>query len=202
MVRRLSAMSSNLAYQLDRDLDKCSWFSIHCDESVDNSSTAQLLVFIRMAFEDFSTNEELLTLLPLKTTTKGVDIYNTLKEFFVQKKVPLKKMVAMTTDGAPAMISRHTGFVALDKGDPDFPNFPHYHCIIHQQALYAKVIGFEHVMTPVVKIINIICSKQSSTGHSRCYWRKCQLNMVTFCCTQKSSGLAEDEFNSFFVTFE
>ncbi|KAL4006310.1 vacuolar protein sorting-associated protein 33B [Sarotherodon galilaeus] len=35
----------------------------------------------------------------------------------------------------------------------------HYHCIIHQQALCAKVIGFEHVMTPVVKIINSIRSR-------------------------------------------
>ncbi|KAL3993501.1 polymeric immunoglobulin receptor [Sarotherodon galilaeus] len=35
----------------------------------------------------------------------------------------------------------------------------HYHCIIHQQALCTKVIGFEHVMTPVVKIINSIRSR-------------------------------------------
>ena len=65
MARRLSAMSGNLAYYLDRDLDKCSWFSIQCDDSVDNSKIAQLLVFIRMAFEDSYTKEELLTLLPL-----------------------------------------------------------------------------------------------------------------------------------------
>lgn len=86
MARRLSAMSGNLADQLDRDLDKCRWFSIQCDESVDNSSTAQLLVFIRMAFEDFSTKEELLTLLPLKITTRGVDIYNALKSFSWRKR--------------------------------------------------------------------------------------------------------------------
>uniref|UniRef100_A0A8C9YYR3 SPIN-DOC-like zinc-finger domain-containing protein n=1 Tax=Sander lucioperca TaxID=283035 RepID=A0A8C9YYR3_SANLU len=159
MVRRVSAMSGNLADQLDQDLAKCSWFSIQCDESVDSSSTAQLLVFIRMVFEDFSTREELLTLLPLKTTTRGVDIYNTVKEFFVQKKVPLEKLVAVTTDGAPAMIGRHTGFIAHCKSDPDFPTFLHYHCIIHQQALCEKVIGFGHVMTPVVKIINNIRSK-------------------------------------------
>ncbi|XP_060734371.1 general transcription factor II-I repeat domain-containing protein 2-like [Tachysurus vachellii] len=152
-------MSGNLADQLDRDLVKCKWFSIQCDESVDGSSTAQLLVFIRMVFEDFSTREELLTLLPLKTTTRGVDIYNTVKEFFVQKKVPLEKLVAVTTDGAPAMIGRQAGFIAHCKADKDFPKFLHYHCIIHQQALCAKVIGFGHVMTPVVKIINNIRSK-------------------------------------------
>nr|XP_024661558.1 general transcription factor II-I repeat domain-containing protein 2A-like [Maylandia zebra] len=152
-------MSGNLANQLDQDLAKCSWFSIQCDESVDSSSTAQLMVFIRMVFDGFSTKEELLTLLPLKTTTKGVDIYNAVKEFFAKKKVPLEKLVSVTTDGAPAMIGRHTGFIAHCKGDTEFPNFMHYHCIIHQQALCAKVIGFEHVMTPVVKIINSIRSR-------------------------------------------
>uniref|UniRef100_UPI0037E75A31 sialic acid-binding Ig-like lectin 12 n=1 Tax=Semicossyphus pulcher TaxID=241346 RepID=UPI0037E75A31 len=141
MARRVSAMSSNLADQLDRDLEKCRWFSIQCDESVDSSSTAQLLVFIRMVFEDFSTREELLTLLPLKTTTRGVDIYNTVKEFFVQKKVPLEKLVAVTTDGAPAMIGRHTGFIAHCKGDPDFPKFLHYHCIIQLNHLNCDLQG-------------------------------------------------------------
>ena len=146
MTRRVSAMSTNLAEQLDRDLVRYRWFSIQCDESVDNSSTAQLSVFIRMVFEDFSTKEELLALLPLKTTTRGVDVYNVVKEFLVQKKVPLEKLVAVTTDRAPAMIGQHAGFIAHCKGDPDFPKLLHYHCIIHQHALCAKVIGFEHVM--------------------------------------------------------
>ncbi|XP_054644458.1 general transcription factor II-I repeat domain-containing protein 2-like isoform X1 [Dunckerocampus dactyliophorus] len=117
------------------------------------------MIFIGMSSDDFSTKGELLTLLPLKTTTRGVDIYNAVKEFLVEKNVPLEKLVSVTADGAPAMIGRHAGFIAHCKGDTDFPNFLHYHCIIHQQSLCAKVIGFEHVMTPVVKIINSIRSK-------------------------------------------
>ncbi|XP_070408067.1 general transcription factor II-I repeat domain-containing protein 2B-like [Nothobranchius furzeri] len=140
-VRRVTAMSENLTEQLEQDVATCKWFSIQCDESVDCSSSAQLMVFIRMVFDDFSTKEELLTLLPLQTTTRGVDIYNAVK------------------NGAPAMIGRHAGFIAHCKGDTDFPTFLHYHCIIHQQAICSKVTGFEHVMTPVVKIINSIRSK-------------------------------------------
>ncbi|KAL4000368.1 hypothetical protein ACER0C_008139 [Sarotherodon galilaeus] len=83
------------------------------------------------------------------TTTSGVDNFNGVKEFFAEKKVPLEKLVSLTTDGAPAMIGRHTRFIAHCKGDTEFPNFMHYHCIIHQQALCAKVIGFGHVMTPI-----------------------------------------------------
>lgn len=59
MVRRVSVMTENLADQLDRDLVRCRWFSIQCDESVDSSSTPQLMVFIRMVFDDFSTKKEL-----------------------------------------------------------------------------------------------------------------------------------------------
>lgn len=59
MVRRVSVMTENLADQLDRDLVRCRWFSIQCDESVDSSSTSQLMVFIRMVFDDFSTKKEL-----------------------------------------------------------------------------------------------------------------------------------------------
>ncbi|QQP54701.1 Uncharacterized protein FKW44_007616, partial [Caligus rogercresseyi] len=190
MARRVTTMSDNLTDQLDRDLAECKWFSIQCDESIDSSSTAQLMVFVRMVFKDFSTKEELLTLLPLKTTTRGVDIYNAVKEFFNIKNIPLQKLVSITTDGAPAMTGRHVGFIAHCKSDPAFPKFVQYHCIIHQQALCAKVrflnfvfhifhpcccpvqgpiiipikcayfifqvIGFEHVMTPVVRIINSI----------------------------------------------
>ncbi|XP_054644460.1 uncharacterized protein LOC129188240 isoform X2 [Dunckerocampus dactyliophorus] len=70
------------------------------------------MIFIGMSSDDFSTKGELLTLLPLKTTTRGVDIYNAVKEFLVEKNVPLEKLVSVTADGAPAMIGRHAGFIA------------------------------------------------------------------------------------------
>ena len=165
MARRVSSLSENLTEQVDRDLAACRWFSIQCDESVDSASTAQLMIFIQMVFDDFSTKEELLTLLPLKATTRGVDIYTAVKNFFVEKKVPLNKLASITTDGAPAMTGRHAGFIAQRRNDPDFPTFLHYHCIIHQQAICAKVTGFDHVMTPVVRIINSI---RSCDGVANC----------------------------------
>ncbi|XP_069486307.1 general transcription factor II-I repeat domain-containing protein 2-like [Ambystoma mexicanum] len=159
MARRVSALSANVMGQLEKDLSICSFFSIQCDESVDASDTAQLALFARMVFEDFTNKEEFLTLLPLKSTTSGVDIYNEVKNYFVKTKIPLNKLVAITTDGAPAMTGRHSGFVACCKADPDFPPLLHYHCIIHHQAICAKVMGFDHVMAPVVRIINSICAK-------------------------------------------
>lgn len=45
-----------------------------------------------------------------------------MKKFFTEKKVALEKLVSVTTDRAPAMISRHTGFSPHCKGDTEFPN--------------------------------------------------------------------------------
>lgn len=51
-------------------------------------------------------------------------------------------------------------FTARCKCDTDFPTFLHYyHCNSHHQAICGKVIVFNHVMTPVVEIINDIHSK-------------------------------------------
>uniref|UniRef100_A0AAV2IV26 Reverse transcriptase domain-containing protein n=1 Tax=Knipowitschia caucasica TaxID=637954 RepID=A0AAV2IV26_KNICA len=103
------------------------WGFRECDESVDASDTAQLALFVRMVFEDFSTKEEFLTLLPLKTSTRGIDIYNVVKGYVVDKKFPIRKLVSITSDGAPAMTGRHNGFIAHCKADPDFPKFLNYH---------------------------------------------------------------------------
>lgn len=72
---RVSALSADAVKQLESDMNRCKWFSIQS-----NFNTAQLAVFVRMVFDDFSPKEEFLTLLPLKTTTKRVDIYNAVKE--------------------------------------------------------------------------------------------------------------------------
>ena len=115
-------------------------------ESVDKSSTAQLMVFVRMVFSDFSVREEMPILLPLKNTTKAIDIYEAVKRCFTEINIPLHKLVLVTTDGAAAMTGRHSGFIERCRGDPDFPHLVSYQCIIHQQAICAKVMGFDHVM--------------------------------------------------------
>lgn len=70
--------------------------------------------------------------------------------------MPLHKLSAITTDGAPAMVGKINGFIALCKKDESFSNFMSYHCIIHQEALCGKILPFEHVMKIVTKIINSI----------------------------------------------
>ncbi|KAJ4932726.1 hypothetical protein JOQ06_011141 [Pogonophryne albipinna] len=112
-----------------------------------------------MVFTDFTVKEAFLALIPLKERTRGEDVYKAFKDYVREYKIPIHKIVSFTTDGAPAMLSVRSGFVALCRKDPDFPPFVNYHCVIHQQALAAKAIDMSHVMNDVVKILNSIRAK-------------------------------------------
>lgn len=157
MSRRVKAISTNIQDQLTEDLRECEWFSLQLDESTDVTDVAQVSVFIRMVFDDYTTTEELLSVIPLKGRTTGKDIFSALKDILTQRNVPLGKLVAITTDDTPAMIGRHAGLIPLCKQDPDFPAaLLNFHCIIHQQALCIKSVNMDHVMQPVIKIVNYI----------------------------------------------
>jgi hypothetical protein len=163
VARRVEQISNNLQSQLHRDFQSCEYFSLQLDESTDILDTAQLCVFIRMAFSDFTVKEEFVKLLPLSDRTRGQDIFNVFLKFVKESNLPLSKLVAITTDGAPSMTGKHNGFLALCAKDESFPKFLSYHCIIHQEALCAKVLKFEHVMKVVTHIVNYI--RSSSTRH-------------------------------------
>lgn len=159
VARRVESLSEDVSLQVLKDLSICEYFSLQFDESTDATDTAQLSVFVRMVFTDFTVKEDFLALIPLKERTRGEDVYNAFKDFVREYKIPIHKIVSLTTDGAPAMIGVRSGFVALCRKDPDFPPFVNYHCVIHQQALAAKAIDMSHVMNVVVKIVNSIRAK-------------------------------------------
>ena len=88
--------------------------------------------------------EELLTVLHIKEQTRGEDIFQSFKNFIEKTQLPVYKLVSITTDGAPAMVGRFNGFIAKCKQDEAFPDFLKYHCIIHQQALCAKMLNMKN----------------------------------------------------------
>lgn len=159
VMRRIEMMSKNITELLQKDFDQCVAFSLQLDESTDVTDTAQLLVFIRMVFEDFSTKEELMGMISLKERTRGLDIFNAFKNYVGQINLPLYKLVSITTDGAAAMTGIHNGFIALCQKDEAFPDFISYHCLIHQQVLASKRLNTKHVMDICFKIVNSIRGK-------------------------------------------
>ena len=115
VIRRFEVMEENLAAQLERDIDRCECFSLQFDESIVSVDIAQLCVFIRMMFENMTAKEELLCMLPLKEHTRGEDTFQAFMNFANKTKLPLVKLISITTDGAPAMVGSSNGFIALCK---------------------------------------------------------------------------------------
>ena len=58
-------------------------------------------------FEDGVTREELLDLITLKNTTRGIDIKEAFDEAL--KNVPKDKLISVATDGAAAMVGKNVG---------------------------------------------------------------------------------------------
>lgn len=80
--------------------------------------------------------QELLFAKTLMTDTKGESIFNTIKDYFTEKNIPLSNILSVATDGAPAMTGRLRGFIAFLK--EEVPNILAVHCVIHRQHLVAK----------------------------------------------------------------
>ena len=88
-------------------------YSTAINESIDNTDSAQVLVFIRAITEDFHCFEELLCLCTLKGRTRGIGIFNAFKEKCNKAKLSFANLVSVCTDGGPAMKGVREGFIGL-----------------------------------------------------------------------------------------
>lgn len=98
--------------------------------------------------------EELLDLKSIKGQTRGVDLVDDMK-------LPWEKLSGIVTDGVPTMTGERSGLASLlcNKVSEQGGNAVKLHCLIHQQVLCAKCLKFDHVVSPVVKAINLIRGK-------------------------------------------
>ena len=157
---RISEMSTESKSQLTNASTSFRYFSIALDESTDASDTAQLLLYVRGVSDDFVVTEELLKLCPMKSTTKGRDVAAEVIAAIDDLDLPWDRLVGITTDGAPAMKGKREGAATLvsqhasETGNND--DVMKYHCIIHQEVLCSKTIGFNDVMKSVVSDVNFI----------------------------------------------
>ncbi|MEE6466774.1 hypothetical protein FKM82_007046 [Ascaphus truei] len=143
VVRRMLELSKNIEEQLLEQLKDCLCFSLALDESTDCTDTAQLIFWVRFVLSDFT--------IPSK-----------------QCDLDLIKLASITTDGAPAMIGRKSGFVSRLKqhlSENGVKNMlPSFHCILHQENLCAQMLGtdtLKTLMDKVIKIVNYIRSGSS-----------------------------------------
>ena len=76
--------------------------------------------------------------LTLETTSKAVDVFQMLIDFFDKTELSWSKLVGVCTDGAPAMIGANSGLISLVKQKN--PAIQGTHCMIHKAALVSKTI--------------------------------------------------------------
>ncbi|CAM1299181.1 GTF2IRD2B (predicted) [Pycnogonum litorale] len=71
-----------------------------------------------------------------------------------------ENLVGIATDGAPAMVGEQKGVQGMLKKELQTRNIPQTliwcHCIIHQESLCTKVIGFQEIMAKIISTVNFI----------------------------------------------
>jgi len=107
----------------------------------------------------------------LAATTKGKDVLNVLADFFKQNDLDWSMLVGCTTDGAPAMLGRKSGFQAYVKNVAANATF--VHSFIHRFALCTKVLPSELMscLNKITKIVNFI---KTSALNSRLFASLCE----------------------------
>ncbi|XP_067945214.1 general transcription factor II-I repeat domain-containing protein 2B-like [Watersipora subatra] len=158
MVAKLQDLSANVKLQLSDKTCAFDFYSIACDECTDATDTAQQLIFLRGVDENFGVTEELLDLKSLKGTTTGMGIFEAVSDSIDKMGLQWDKLCGVITDGAPAMAGAHKGMASMvcAKVKETEDEAVKMHCIVHQEALCAKIVNLGDVMNTVVKTVNII----------------------------------------------
>ncbi|CAG08794.1 unnamed protein product, partial [Tetraodon nigroviridis] len=114
-----------------------------------------LAIFARSVSNDYVIKEELLDIVPLKDRTCGIDVKETMMAAFLKANLPIPKLTAIATDGAPAMIGSVNKLVGLCKPDQTFSEYWNFHCIImYREQLISKSLNLDNVMKPVMEIVH------------------------------------------------
>ena len=152
--RRIEEMSVDILQQVISDICRSeSGFAIQLDESTDLTNCAQLLIFVRYVGKE-GVKEKFLMNAALQATTKGDDIFQMVNSFFKQHGLKWENLSGYTTDGAPAMLGRKSGFRA--RVMEVAPHVKFLHCMIHRSVLLCKVLPAEFfgVLSLVIKMVS------------------------------------------------
>ena len=93
---------------------------------------------------------------PLKTHTKGEDIFQVIESFFEEHDISWQNCSRICTDGAAAMVGKYSGVVSRMKNKNS--GIVHIHCFLHRHALAIKRMppDLNEVIDDVTKTANFI----------------------------------------------
>ncbi|XP_076744961.1 general transcription factor II-I repeat domain-containing protein 2-like [Maylandia zebra] len=160
VTRRVELIDEDITSILNKKAKSFTFYSVALDESNDVKDTAQLLIFIRGINETFEITEEFLTMESLKGQTRGEDLFERVSAAIENMKLPWSKLVNVTTDGSPNLTGKNVGLLRriqnkVKDENPD-QDVIFLHCILHQESLCKSVLQLNHVVNPVVKLVNFI----------------------------------------------
>ena len=152
--RRIDEMSSDVLKQLVEILSVTK-HSLQIDESTSDDNVSLLLGYVRFV-HNMRPQEEMIFVISLPTDTQASSIFNAVKNFYEEQGIPMRNLLQCATDGAPAMVGKHRGFIALMKRE--IPELIAIHCVIHRQHLVARNLSPElhHSLNIVIKCVNKI----------------------------------------------
>ena len=161
--RRSTDTAKNVNKQQTIALKPANAFSVARDESIYINDNPRLAVVARYCC-DGEVHEELCCLKPMYGTTTEKDILDTFTNNFEESGIGMKKIFSVTTDGAPAMIGQHRGFVNLIEQKVMYPVMK-LHCIVHQKNLCATISNsaFNDAMSIATKIVNFLVARSATT---------------------------------------
>ena len=119
-----------------------------------------MLLFICGVTEPLSVHEDLLGLVFLCTTTRGLDVKEAVLKLLCNRvpHLPLSKLVGLMTDGMPSMTGKENSAMVLLKKHLQESKFEQdiftVCCVIHQEVLDANTLKMMHVMELVMKCMN------------------------------------------------
>jgi hypothetical protein len=160
VTRRVELIDKDIAGKLNKKAESFKFYSLALDESNDIKDTAQLLIFIRGISDSFEITEEFLTMESMKGKTRGEDLYNQVSAVIERMKLPWSKLANVTTDGSPNLTGKNVGLLnrlqeKVKEENPD-QDVIFLHCIIHQEVLCKSILQLNHVVNPVIKLVNFI----------------------------------------------
>ena len=162
---RIVEMSSDIKIQLISTVSSSALpFAIQLDESTDVTNLSQLLVYI-CHVSGASMKEDFFILSPFENY-QAVDVLQVVSDFFEESNLSWNNLVAVCTDGAPAMIGGRSGFTALVKQKN--PRIRGTHCLPYRQAFAAKTLP-KTLNTVLEIIISIVNYAKASAVNSRLF---------------------------------
>ncbi|KAI6651125.1 General transcription factor II-I repeat domain-containing protein 2-like [Oopsacas minuta] len=113
VTRRIEDLSSDIRTTLQEHAQQFELYAIALDENTDATDIAQVAIFVSGINVTFDITEELASLVSLKDTTTGENIFQGIMSVVGSLGLNLSNICGVTTDGAPAMIGKVKRAVSL-----------------------------------------------------------------------------------------